>query len=56
VKRVFVDASNAERCTAVVTLKDKTTADCGRRSIKSQRFCWQHGRIYDKLRGINPTR
>ena len=43
----FTDAPQGERCTAVVTLKDKSTADCGRRATIDDR-CWQHARGRDE--------
>lgn len=43
----FVDAPTAERCTGVVTLKDGTTADCGRRGAGDPRRCWQHRITYE---------
>ncbi len=40
-KRVFVDAPDHLRCRATVTLKDGSTAQCGRQS-KDKGFCHQH--------------
>lgn len=40
-KRRFIDAPNPERCAATVTLRDSTTARCGRRATHG-RYCWQH--------------
>lgn len=37
----FIDASGDRRCLATVTLRDKSTAQCGR-SIKVNGLCWQH--------------
>ena len=48
--RQFIDAPTAERCHAVVTLRDKTTADCGRRAHVGG-LCWQHHRQNDYSRG-----
>ena len=42
--RKFIDAPQGERCKAVVTLKDGTTADCGRHGIRDG-LCEQHARI-----------
>ena len=39
--RKFIDAPQGERCRAVVTLKDGTTADCGRRAMTGD-LCTQH--------------
>lgn len=42
-RRIFVDAPAAQRCAAVVTLKDKTTAQCGRRFVvPASKLCKQH--------------
>lgn len=43
-KRVFVDAPNADRCTAEVTLKDGSTSPCGRHR-KIGTLCTQHAKI-----------
>lgn len=39
---LFIDAPQAERCTAVINLRDGTTAACGRRGSGTPRRCWQH--------------
>lgn len=42
--RHFVDAPTAERCTATITLKDNSTAQCGRHR-KVGELCTQHAKI-----------
>ena len=39
--RTFIDALQHDRCRAVVTLRDKSTADCGRRAVRDG-LCTQH--------------
>ncbi len=42
-RRDWRAAPNAQRCTAVVTLRDGSTADCMRRATWGPRqLCWQH--------------
>lgn len=43
-KRRWTDAPPAERCAATVTLRDGTTAQCGRRKVEGDERCWQHQR------------
>ena len=43
-KRIFVDAPTEMRCEATVTLKDKTTAQCGRYK-KIGCLCTQHSKM-----------
>ncbi len=43
-KRIFKDAPNEQRCQAVVTLADKSTAQCGRYR-KVGCLCKQHAKI-----------
>lgn len=40
-RRGYTAATNANRCKAVVTLKDGSTADCMRPRVNDH-FCWQH--------------
>lgn len=42
-KRIFVDAPNAQRCKATITLKDKSLAQCGR-YMKIGCLCRQHAK------------
>lgn len=51
-RRRFFDAPTRERCKAVVTLSDRTTADCGRRQREGSDYCWQHA---DRAAGSAPT-
>jgi hypothetical protein len=44
--RVFVDARLEERCQATITLRDKSTAQCGRRAKTTDGFCTQHARMF----------
>lgn len=44
VTRRFRDALQGKRCSAVVTLKDGSTADCGRGSVVDG-LCTQHKKI-----------
>jgi hypothetical protein len=47
--RQFIDASQDVRCVAIITLRDKTTADCGRCATDLPRkLCTQHARIADR--------
>ncbi len=49
-KRTFVDAPRDQRCTAIVTLKDGSLADCGRyRKIGD--LCTQHAKMADRKFG-----
>jgi hypothetical protein len=45
-KRPFVDAPQVERCRRNITLRDGSSAQCGRRASPSKQaadqFCWQH--------------
>lgn len=44
--RRFVDAPTGYRCTAAITLKDGSTAQCGRWAAnKGQMLCTQHYKI-----------
>lgn len=43
-KRRWTDAPYHDRCGAPVTLRDGTTADCGRRRQSGKLLCWQHYR------------
>lgn len=38
----WTDAPTDSRCEATITLRDKSTAQCGRRRVLCERFCWQH--------------
>ena len=40
--RQFRDAPLNERCQATITLKDGSTAQCGRRRQSGKDYCWQH--------------
>ncbi len=50
-QRVFIDALSRERCKAIVTLRDGTTADCGRRATMDG-HCWQHSRATEAETGM----
>lgn len=43
--REFRDAPDAFRCEATITLKDKTTARCGKWNKPGERLCTQHFKI-----------
>jgi len=44
--RQFIDAPYWDRCTAVITLRDGSTADCGRHITDTERkLCTQHAKI-----------
>lgn len=45
--RRFVDAPQDCRCTATITLRDKSTAQCGRKATEGD-LCTQHARIEDR--------
>lgn len=42
--RRFVDAKQKIRCKAVITLRDGTSADCGRKAVL-RGLCLQHYKI-----------
>lgn len=43
----FVDAPTDGRCQFAITLRDHTTAQCGRLAKTDDGFCTQHARILD---------
>ncbi len=51
--RRFNDALQGERCQAVVTLRDGSTADCGRKSVTGG-LCTQHAKIAAPLNVVTP--
>lgn len=51
-KRVFVDAVGTARCEAVVILRDKSTASCGRRwtvEKNGEKLCTQHAKKVERI-------
>jgi len=54
--RTFRDAPDAFRCTATITLKDKTTARCGKWNKPGTTLCTQHHKIAAREReqGVKP--
>jgi hypothetical protein len=55
--RRFIDAPQECRCKATITLRDHSTADCGRRRIPGSNYCKQHtGAGHCKHGVINPHR
>lgn len=45
--RRFFDAPPAQRCVAIITLRDGSLADCGRRRVVG-RLCRQHDKLLMK--------
>lgn len=41
-KRRFIDAPEIYRCRATISLKDKSTAQCGRQKANGEHYCFQH--------------
>ena len=59
-KRIFVDATQIMRCQAKIVLKDKSTAQCGRRAVLGG-LCAQHSKlstqtVADMIAHLNPCR
>lgn len=48
--RQFIDAPTDTRCTATITLKDKSTAQCGR-GAKLGGLCKQHAKMAEYTNG-----
>lgn len=45
-KKRYTDPPERERCTAQITLRDGSTARCGRKKAKrDESYCWQHRNI-----------
>jgi hypothetical protein len=46
-RRIFIDAREDERCLATILLRDKSTAQCGRKRAVGK-YCKQHEKILSK--------